>query len=385
MKTLIELYDDRPIENVLATEMFHPEETVFICPPEVEADKAYKKSLERYFEHRKCPVKLTFMPVSLLDAGKIGKRLLNVLETHEDCAIEIAGGTDAALFAAGAVAGETPVFTYSRKKNSFFDIKNAPFARNVPCTVRLDAESCFLMAGGTLLPGRVDQKTLADRMPMIGKLFDVYAGHRRIWQRQVSYIQRLGMLEGDPLTAAGAITEKADHGRVTADRHLFRALAAEGLIYDLDLREDGLSFRYPDENIRFWLRDIGAVLELQVYRACLAAGCFDDVVISAVVNWESGDLARDSVSNEIDVVAVRGVQPVIISCKTCEIHTQALNELSVLRDRFGGRGSRALIVTSAPVTGSRSVMRRRAQELGIEVIEWSDIRLDILTKRLRGR
>ena len=32
-----------------------------------------------------------------------------------------------------------------------------------------------------------------------------------------------------------------------------------------------------DETVRFWLRDIGSVLELQVYRACIEAGCFDDI------------------------------------------------------------------------------------------------------------
>ena len=31
MKTLIELYDERPLENVLSTEVFSPERTVFIC------------------------------------------------------------------------------------------------------------------------------------------------------------------------------------------------------------------------------------------------------------------------------------------------------------------------------------------------------------------
>jgi multiple sugar transport system substrate-binding protein len=46
-----------------------------------------------------------------------------------------------------------------------------------------------------------------------------------------------------------------------------------------------VSLDFPDETVRFWLRDIGAVLELQVYRSCLEAGCFDDVVLSAVVNW----------------------------------------------------------------------------------------------------
>ena len=82
-------------------------------------------------------------------------------------------------------------------------------------------------------------------------------------------------------------------------------------------------------------------------------------------------------------MAVRGVQPVFISCKTSEIKTEALNELAILRDRFGGKGSRAIIVTSATVTKDRSPMRRRAAELEIEVIEWSDLQLPRLIRRLR--
>lgn len=383
MKTLIELYDDRPIENVLGTEMFRPEETVIICPPEVESNPAWKKSVEAYFSHRNIPVKVTFVPVSLLDSVKIGKKLLQILETHEDCAIDIAGGTDASLFAAGTVAGETPVFTYSRKKNAFFEIKNAPFARSLPCTVRLDAESCFLMAGGTLLPGRADNRTLKERLPMIDRLFEIYGDHRRIWQRQISYIQKVSSAEPGYLDVSAPLTAKADHGTVTADPDLFRDLEKNGLILDLVIENNTLQFRFPDETVRFWLRDIGAVLELQVYRACLAAEYFDDVVLSAVVNWQGGFTQRDSVTNEIDVMAVRGVQPVFISCKTSEIKTEALNELAILRDRFGGKGSRAIIVTSATVTKDRSPMRRRAAELEIEVIEWSDLQLPRLIRRLR--
>ena len=128
---------------------------------------------------------------------------------------------------------------------------------------------------------------------------------------------------------------------------------------------------------------MGSVLELQVFRACLAAEYFDDVILSAVVNWKADEKRRDAVTNEIDVMAVRGVQPVFISCKTCEIKTEALNELAILRDRFGGKGSRAIIVTSAAGTKSRGVMSRRAAELEIEVIEWEDLKLDQLMERLK--
>ena len=385
MKTLIELYDSLPINNVLGTEMFRPQETIYICPPEIEKDRNLRRALKRYFEHRQCPVKLTFIPVSMVDAVKVERVLREVLGARSDCAIDISGGTDASLFAAGAASGDSAVFTYSRKKNTFFEIKNAPFARSLACTVRLDAESCLLMAGGTLLKGRADNSALRDRLPDIDRLFRVYTDHRRIWNRQISYIQKISSSEPGALDAAGRLTEKAGNKHVTADEGFLRDLAAAGLIEDLRLNGDLVSFRFPDEVVRFWLRDIGAVLELQVYRACVAADCFDDVVLSAVVNWEGGDSQRDSVTNEVDVMAVRGIRPVFISCKTNEIRTEALNELAILRDRFGGRNSRAIIVTSAIATRSRAPMRLRAAELGIEVIEWDSLPLDALIRRIREK
>lgn len=383
MKTLIELYDERPIENVLATEVFRPEETVLICPQEVAKDLALRQSLKAYFRHRGCPVKVTFVSVSLLDAVKVEKKLQRVLSTHEDCAIDISGGSDAALFAAGVVSGDTPTFTYSRKKNMFFEIKNAPFARNLPCDIRLDAASCFLMAGGTLLPGRLDNQKLSGMLTQIDRLFSIYTKYRKNWNRQISYLQKISSAVDTELKAMGKRTMKVDHALVTVDEGLLRSLEESGLIRELLVTVDSVLFRFVDEITRFWLRDVGSVLELQVYRACLAAGCFDDVVLSAVVNWNGDGQKRDAVTNEIDVVAVQGVQPLFISCKTCEIKTEALNELAILRDRFGGKGSRAMIVTSANASKGRAVMRKRAAELDIEVVEWQDLPLDRLVKRLK--
>lgn len=381
MQTLIELYDENPIENVLGTEMFRPKTTVLLCPQE-EAS-GMKTSLEKYFRHRKCSTRLVVVPVSLVDASKVEKRLREVLQEYEDCTIDISGGTDAALFAAGAVGGDTSVITFSRRKNSFFEIRNAPFARSCPCTVRLDARSCFLMAGGTLLPGREDSRELKTRTDEIDRLFAVFRRFRKIWNRQVSYIQRISSSEPGNLEARGERVIRGEQGTLTVSEELLRALHGEGLIRDLQVTETQAGFSFPDETVRFWLRDIGAVLELIVFKTCLEAGCFDDVVLSAVVNWEGGKNQRNAVTNEIDVVAVRGIHPVFISCKTNEIRTEALNELAILRDRFGGKYARAMIVTSANATASRALSRMRASELDIEVVEWNDLLSGRLLKTLQ--
>ena len=385
MRTLIELYDTSPIRNVLATVMFRPQEMILICPPEVAEDPNQKRSLRDFFAYLNCPVKLTLIPVTLLDAGKTERVLREVLESHQDCAIDISGGTDAALFAAGVASGDTPVFTYSTRKDTFFEIKNAPFARSLPNTVHLDVRSCLMMAGGTLLPGREDNAGLAEMSDRIDRLFRVYSAFRPQWNRQISYIQKISSAEPGVLEAGGQLREKAGNKNVDADGEFFGALEEAGLILQLQHTDESISFRFPDERVRFWLRDVGAVLELQVFRACRAAGCFDDVVLSAVVNWQSGKINRDSVTNEIDVMAVQGIQPVFISCKTSEVHTDALNELAILRDRFGGKFARAILVTSGVTGKTREPVRRRADKLGIELVEWEDMSLESLINRLRNQ
>ena len=385
MKTLIELYDESPIENVLGTEQFGASHTVFICPPEVAQDKSRKAILEQYFQKRGCEVKITFIPVSLFDANSVSRELGRVLETYEDCCLDISGGTDAALYAAGAVSGDTPVITYSWRKNTFYAIHNAPFEKALPCQIRLDVESCFLMAGGILQPGRTDNHGLKERMGQIEALFEVFSEYRSIWNRQISYLQKISSAQDDQLQAVGPRSLKADNRHVTVDEDLLKSLLQAGLIRNLSLSKEEISFRFLDDTTRFWLRDMGCALELHVYRACVLSGLFQDVILSAVVHWNPDTAHRDIVSNEIDVMAVRDVFPVFISCKTCEIRTEALNELAILRDRFGGKGSRAIIVSSETNSPHSRPMQNRAMELGIEVIEWEDLPLERLIQRLKKK
>ena len=385
MKTLIELYDDRPLENVLSTEVFRPERTVFLCPPEVAANQALHGKLRAYFRHRGIKTECVFLSASLLDVQAVADRLREVTDRYPDCAMDIAGGTDAALFAGGLVCAgrDIPVFTYSRKRNMFFNIRHAPFAQELPCGVRLTVEDCFLMAGGSMRRGRVDNGVLDRYMDIIDPLFAVYLRHRAQWTKAVTYIQRVSQAE-DGLLAQGGYTVKGEHGsRVSAPMQLLEEIEGLGLIHSLRGTEEGaVSFSFADSQVRAWLRDVGSVLELYVYKACRDLGVFQDVITSAVVDWQGQPPGPDSVTNELDVMATAGVLPVFISCKTCDVKTEALNELAILRDRFGGQGARAAIVTAER---GRSPMRHRAMELDIDVIDLSDLsKKDVLHDRLRA-
>lgn len=386
MKTLIELYDERPIENVLASEMFRPERTVFLCPGDIAQDKTAQQKLQAYFQHRGLSTELTFLESSLFSSVKVMRQLQSVVKTYPDCVLDITGGTDAALFAGGLLCAESdiPVFTYSRRRNRFFNIHNATFAEGLECTVQHQVEDCFLMAGGTLREGRVDNAVLGQYMEVIEPFFHLYLHHRPFWTRIVGYIQRASQVEKDmpiPLHVEAPYTVKGERGnRIDAPEAALRDLEKMGFLRNVHIDRSGVSFDFHDMQIRTWLRDIGSVLELYVYKCCLNAGIFNDVRTSAVVDWDGTQL-RDGVTNEIDVMAMQGIVPVFISCKTCDVSTEALNELAILRDRFGGEAAKAAIVTTQRC---RNVTRHRAAELRIDIIDLEDVKEQRMIDHIRA-
>lgn len=387
MRTLIELYDERPLENVLGVEVFRPERVVYICPEAVAGNKRIHWQLKDYFRHRGLEPELSFARANIYDAESVLQLLRRTVDQDPDCAVDITGGTDAVLFAAGLLSAErpVPVFTYSRKRNAFFDIRNAPFAANLPCQVRFSVEDCFRMAGGSMRTGRVDNQILNRYLKDFDPFFRLYLEHRQDWTRIVTFLQRVSQTAPEapiPLEVLGPYEVKGERAaRIRAPERALWDLQELGFLHDLKIvPEEKVSFTFRDGQIRAWLRDVGSVLELYVYKACLDTGLFDDVRTSAVVDWEENK--RDNaVSNELDVMCTRGVTPVFISCKTCDVKTEALNELAVLRDRFGGQIARAAIVTAER---GRTVMRNRAAELNIQVIDLNDLQAGRIQKRLES-
>ena len=96
------------------------------------------------------------MEASQYKVDRILRQLLSISEKYPDCALDVTGGSDAELFAAGMFAAKAnvPTFTYSRKKNRFYNISGAEFADDLPCDIQYSVEDFFLMAGGTLVTSK---------------------------------------------------------------------------------------------------------------------------------------------------------------------------------------------------------------------------------------
>ena len=386
MNTLIELYDERAIENILAPDMFRPRRIIYLCPGDIVQDHNRQAKLKAFFRRRGWDPELIFTEVSLFKADRILGQLLSIREKYPNCALDVTGGSDAALFAAGMFTAQTgaPAFTYSRKKKRFYNISGADFADDLPCTLSYSVEEFFLMAGGTLLSGRVNNAILSDYLKDFDPFFACFLRFRRDWPDIISYIQKISPAEHGqtpPLSIQGKYSVKGEHGSKNyANEAALKAFEQIGFLKDLAIVPgESVSFRFRDKTVRSWLRDVGSVLELYAYKACIDAGIFNDVISSAVVRWDD-TLGHGSVSNEIDVMAARGVIPLFISCKTSDVKTEALNELAILRDRFGGKGAKAAIVTTEPCNAAA---RHRAAQLGIAVIDLEELSDNQMVQRLK--
>ena len=388
MKTLVELYDDCPIENVLGADTFCPERTVYLCPSEIAQDKEKQKRLQEYFRHRGLEMETVFLDTSLFYADKVIRQLQSVAEKYPDCAIDIAGGSDAALFAAGYFCRETdiPVFTHSRKKQKFFAINNADFAHHLPFSVQYSVQDFFLMAYGAVKPGRVTNDALLEREGMIDRFFTVFMKHRKKWNHIITWFQRASQSEKDGQVSLSVCSDyyvKGERGsKIPANEDALKDFERIGLITDLQIEEEtSVSFCFKDSWTRYWLRDQGSVLEIYVWKACRDTGIFHDVRCSTIVEWDRGN-SGEKVTNEIDVMAVKATSiPVFISCKTCVIDTDAINELAILRDRFGGDAAKAFIISTE---NCRAITRRRADALDIDVVTLNDIRSCRLAEQIKS-
>lgn len=388
MKTLIEIYDERPLENVLATDVFRPETTVYLCPEEIAQNRSVHEQIRSFFRSRGISSETVFLNTSLLHTDKVIRQLETVCEKYPDCAIDITGGSDAALFAAGQYCSSSgmPVFTYSNGKHCFFSIQNAEFAHHLKPELNYSISDFICMAGGTAEKGRADYDALHRHFGQIDDFYAVFMKYRRQWKTITQWFQnatqtRKKQNADSQLKIETDFTVKGERGsRISANPGALKAFERLGFIHNLKIVEDEkVSFVFDDSSTRFWLRDTGSVLELYSWKACLDTGLFNDVLCSTIIKWN--DESRDVVSNEVDVMASTGIIPVFISCKTCAVDTDAINELTILKEYFGGDTAKGFVISTEKC---RAITKRRASSLGIDIISLDDLKSERLSEQIKA-
>lgn len=385
-ETIIEIYDEEPIFNVHAAAQFAPRNVVFIGTRKLK-NKRVKNSIISCLRALSLDSKCFFYSTDMMSLDSVLCELTGIIDTFGDCAVDITGGNEVALVASGMLAKErgVPLFRFDRYSGTYKSIFNCPMADGVTAHPDFSVDAMLAMAGavmkshGHLSVDELDRETEDD----IFKVWSIYKDHHRGWHKSVAYLQQISKnLEGDALhVSAPAVVYGAE--RISgADKAVMDKLCEAGMIKNY--KNDGrrISFDYKSTLIRSCLCDAGICLELYVFAAAKRAGIYNDVRISVVIDWD-GDLdARINTINEIDVMVMSGFVPLFISCKSGAPNVTALNEIKTLAAKFGGEFARAVLVTMSDVRGKDKYLATRAEDMGVVLIDRSDLIGDKLSKRL---
>lgn len=385
-ETIIEIYDDEQIYNVLAATEFKPKNVVYIGTRKLK-NKKIKNNIISCLRSLGLDTKCFFYSTDMLSINSIVSELENIISIFGECAIDLTGGSEVALVAVGMLAKERkiPLFSYDRYANLYRNIYECEAADGIASAPAFNINSILALAGGVMKShghvsvDKLDKETSDD----IFRTWTIYKKYHRTWSKTVSYLQQISKdLEGGELHIDASAIVYGGERISGADKNIMSELCESGLI--LNYKNDGrrIIFDYKNRLLRSCLCDIGICLELYVYAAAISTGVYDDVQISVVIDWD-GDLdARINTVNEIDVMLTRGAVPVFISCKSGSVNTTTLNEIKTLAVQFGGVLARPVLVTMSNVRIGDRYLAQRAADMGIDIIDRDDLLNERLSKRL---
>lgn len=387
IKTLVELYDKEPVENVLSACIFEPELLVYVCDIN---DNTLRKetAVYRLLKSRGVKTKPRFYYIDTTSYAVVYRTFTAIARDYPGCVFDFTGGKDLVLLTAGIFCKENAVDGY------YIDIERRRFCEVFGCEAmkayfempRFKAEDVFALAGASLLGNghfemsRVTQDFEQDVMNVWG----IMLKNPDAWGGFVGYLQAVTryMREDELWVSAKQIIHVNEHVTARCNVPILMRLEQCKVLSDVHCEGKKVSFKYKNSLMEKCLLNHGIWLELYAYFAAKRSGYFDDVRTSVLVDWDNTAYQGETTRNEIDVMLVKGVTPVFISCKMGLPTALSLSEIKMISEKFGGEYTKTVLMTASDLKNCNRALWQRAKDLDIYVLDKQELQSGILEKRL---
>lgn len=386
MRVLIELFDTEPTKNLLAATIFAPEIVVFLCD-ERDTTLFKESSIYRYFRRRGLRTRPRFLYLNASDPEAVRRVLWAVLRDYPGCVFDFSGGRDLLVLVAGTFGAELdlPGFYIDLPRGNFVDIRHcAHLARSFQMP-RFAAEDLFAMTGAAVHGhSHVAQDELTpDFERDAGAVFRIVQHNPKAWGEFVGYLQACcAGLPAAQLEAGGAKTMVGDQHPQRFNPVIFQRLHEAGVLNAFDVDGPAVRFAFKSQVLKRCLLINGIWLELFCYITAKNTHWFDEVRTGVVIDWDGAATNTDTAKNEVDVLLIKGVTPVFISCKMGLPSPLALSEIKLLSVKFGGRFSRSVLLCAGRLSEENRALQSRAEELGIHLLDSTALTGKHLAERL---
>lgn len=401
LKTLIEFFDECQIKNVAAGMLFKPDKIIYVGFKETIKKKKIEIT-QSFFKEKGLNINIEQYIVGRYDYEKIVDTLTEIVNNNDDCCFELTGGKELVLAAMGTVAAsyDVPMFQFNIRNGQLINVRNFEIPAESE-SVSMSVRECVMLNGGAIIPDEVQWEFTVEFINDILIMWDIIArGNCGSWNRQCnSFLDFETFGEISDLNVSVDLKTVRDNVQEACiNNRLIEQLISVGFIKNYNIDENEiLTYTYKNEQIHQCLIKAGNALELYTYLTAKeiaeeTSGYCDDIDIGVCVDWDGIIQDEDSnvvdTTNEIDVIMMKGLIPVFVSCKSGQVPKEALYELETMARHFGGEYSKKILLTTylRPNTEHNKYIIQRAQDMGITLINGVDImEKEEFKKSLRGQ
>ncbi len=410
--TAIEFFEQSPIDNIISTLTATPDKIIFIGDRKVM--ERFAPVYQRFTDGRGLHIQTERRSVNRNSVASIVALLSEIVEAEEHCLFDLTGGDDLVLVAVGIV--------YERYRDKHIELQRF----NVRTGSMLDCDGDGLTRKGAEKPAITVEENIAlhggsicygDMGPLVTYRWqltpDFIEDVQRMWrickENPNQWNSHLNVLEAmdafarvdRPLEVNVDISALQGYMGCNGLRYvevcdLLPRLEQVGLIRGYQEDAETITFVYKNAQVRRCLTKAGNTLELTVLATAAAqknkdgTPVYTDAMCGVNIDWDgelhgAADDEKDT-HNEIDVVLMRGLVPVFISCKNGQVEPEELYKLDAVAERFGGAYVKKVMVATyvSKSEDKLASFRQRAEDMKIKLIDQvHEMPDDIFARELR--
>lgn len=373
--TIVEFFDKDAIENVVSTLLCDPENVVLVgdnCDAMKKASEKYKTVVEKHGIN----VNYSIVSVSRNKLEKIVDVLEHLVEKYEEIAIDLTGGEDLYLVAAGIVYHNNPNKVFLHR----FNVNNGRLYDcdadgNVIETTKYDIsiEDNLSIYGGRVICKGTDEEPAEIKkwdfnnefIADIDKMWKICSQNSKEWNRIMTNCYAENEKDDTNLHVL------SNSGNFRNEPKIIKMLQQQSLINNVQIIYGNLSFYCKNPQVKRCLTVAGQLLEVKTTTSLMKINdankgkSFNDILTGVTIHWELPVNNTARITNEIDVLVMKDLVPIFISCKNGKVDVEELYKLSTVATRFGGKYAKKVLVA----TENWGAVAQRANEMDIRVID----------------
>ena len=389
--TLVEFLDTKPVENLSGALTVDTDKIIFIG--QAKQIEKTKWELENILDYRDFVGSIEYISVNPNDTDDTMGKIIDTIAKNPGCIFDITGGDGLILFAFGRVYERYSSRDMNlhlmnvRTGRERFISDDEHSYQNRPV---LSVEENIMLHGGLVVYDDMkrggthawayDDEFVAD----IEKMWEICRQDVGLWNYQTTLLEEIEQMNEAPadepllleVNSEDIFSNASTYPNLTG---IFPLLLESGILTDYHFDRNFFRIQYKNEQVKRCLIKAGTILELKTYvlasRLCYKNGnhVFDNGMVGVYIDWDGqvhyGWDEADT-ENEVDVVMMKGLVPVFISCKNGSFKVDELYKLSSVADYFGKGYAKKILVCSDEnkLEGSKEHLYDRASAMGIQII-----------------